>query len=121
MLHKKTFTKKAPDIFCIQVQDLYISDVFYKIQNLKKWQMKAVVPFLPRNLKLHSPWWCRQKYTGVCFSIAFVVYPGAKHRKQNKNVGTKLFWKCGLGFLKKKFKFCLKCTLNKIKLIKIAL
>ena len=26
------------------------------MQNLKKWQMKAVVPFLPRNLKLHSPY-----------------------------------------------------------------
>ena len=25
------------------------------IQNLKKWEIKAVVPFLPRNLKLQSP------------------------------------------------------------------
>ena len=33
---KKTFTKKAPDIFCIQVQDLNVSNNFYKIQNLKK-------------------------------------------------------------------------------------
>jgi len=56
MLNKITFTKKVPDIFCIQVRDFNISDTFYKIQNLKKWKMKAVVPFLPRNLKLHSPW-----------------------------------------------------------------
>ena len=32
MLYKKTFTKKAPDIFCIQVKDFNISDIFYKIQ-----------------------------------------------------------------------------------------
>ena len=56
MLHKKTFTKKAPDIFSIQVQDFNILDIFYKIRNLKKWKTKAVVPFLPRNLKLHIPW-----------------------------------------------------------------
>ena len=56
MLHKKTFTKKAPDIFGIQVRDFSILDIFYKIQNLKKWKMKAVVSFLPRNLKLHSSW-----------------------------------------------------------------
>ena len=55
MLNKKTFTKTAPHILCIQVQDFNISDIFYKIQNLKKWKMKAVVPFCPRNLKLHSP------------------------------------------------------------------
>ena len=55
ILHKKTFTKKAPDIFCMQVQDFNVSDIFYKIQCLKKWQMKAEVPFLQRNLKLHSP------------------------------------------------------------------
>ena len=36
MLHKKTFTKKAPNIFCIQVQDVNHSDIFYKIQTLKK-------------------------------------------------------------------------------------
>ena len=47
--------KKAPDIFCFQVQDFNISNIFYTIQNLKKWKMKSVVPFLPRNLKLHSP------------------------------------------------------------------
>ena len=47
--------KKTPAIFSIQIQDFNISDTFYKIQNLKKWQIKAVVPFLPRNLKLHSP------------------------------------------------------------------
>ena len=41
MIHKKTFTKKAPDIFCIQVQDVNISDVFYKILNLKKWKINA--------------------------------------------------------------------------------
>ena len=55
MLRLKTFTKKALDIFWFQVQDFNNSDIFYKIQNLKKWQIKAVVPFLPRNLKLHSP------------------------------------------------------------------
>ena len=33
-----------------------ISDIFYKMQNIKKRQMKAVFPFLPRNLKLHSPY-----------------------------------------------------------------
>ena len=36
ILHKKTFTKKTPDIFCMQVQDLNVSDIFYKIQCLKK-------------------------------------------------------------------------------------
>ena len=36
MLQKKIFSKKAPDIFCIHVQDFNISDIFYKIQNLKK-------------------------------------------------------------------------------------
>ena len=36
MLHKKTFTKKAPNFFCIQVQDFNISHIFDKIQNLKK-------------------------------------------------------------------------------------
>ena len=56
MLRKKTFTKKAPNIFWIQVQHVNISDIFYKIQNLMKRQMKAVVPFLPRNLKRHSPY-----------------------------------------------------------------
>ena len=55
MLQKKTFTKKAPNFFWILVQDFNISDIFYKIQNLKKEKMKAVVPFLPRNLKHHSP------------------------------------------------------------------
>ena len=38
----------------MQVQDFNISDIFSKIQNLKKWKMKALTPFLPRNLKLHS-------------------------------------------------------------------
>ena len=56
MLHHKTFTKKSLDIFCFQVQDFNISDIFYKMQILKKLRMKAVVPFLPRNLKLHSPY-----------------------------------------------------------------
>ena len=55
MWHKKTFTKTAHNIFCIHVQDFNMSDIFYKIQNLKKWKMKPVVPFLPRNIKLHSP------------------------------------------------------------------
>ena len=55
MPHKKAFTKKAPNIFCIQIQGFNISDIFYKVQNLKKWKMEAVVPFLPRNPKLHSP------------------------------------------------------------------
>ena len=32
-----------------------ISDIFYKIQNVKKLKIKAVVPFLPQNFKLHSP------------------------------------------------------------------
>ena len=57
ILHRKIFTKKAPDIFWIQVQDINISDLFYKIQNLKKWKIKAVVPFLPTYLKLYSPFW----------------------------------------------------------------
>ena len=56
MFHKKKLTKKTPDFFLrIQGQDFHISDIFYKIQNLKKWKMKAVVPFLQRNLKFHSP------------------------------------------------------------------
>ena len=48
MFHKKTFTKKTPDIFCIQVQDFNISDIFYNIQNLKKWQIKAGSPIPPK-------------------------------------------------------------------------
>ena len=44
--------KKTLDIFCFQVQDF---NIFYRVQNLKKWQIKAVVPFLPKNPKLHSP------------------------------------------------------------------
>ena len=34
ILHKKTFTKKAPVIFWIQVQDFNISDIIYIMQNL---------------------------------------------------------------------------------------
>ena len=43
--------------FWFQVQDFNISNIFYKIQNLKSrnGKMKAVVSFLPRNLKLHGP------------------------------------------------------------------
>ena len=52
----KKLYKKAPNILYIQVQNFNISDIFYKIQNLKKGKMKAVVLFLSRNLKLHSPW-----------------------------------------------------------------
>ena len=55
MLHKKTCRKIASDILCIEVQEFNTSDIFCKIQNLKKLKMKAVVPFLPKNLKLHSP------------------------------------------------------------------
>ena len=49
--------KKALGIFWFQVQDFNISGIFffYKIQLLKRWKMKAVVPFLPRYLILHSP------------------------------------------------------------------
>ena len=47
--------KKALANFWFQVQDFNISNIFKKMQNLKKWQMKAVVRFLPRNLKLYSP------------------------------------------------------------------
>ena len=36
ILHEETFTKKTPDIFCIQIHNLNISDIFYKIKNLKK-------------------------------------------------------------------------------------
>ena len=49
-------TKKTLDNFGFQVKNFNISDIFYKMQNLKKWKIKAVVPFLPRNLKLHIPW-----------------------------------------------------------------
>ena len=55
MLHKKAFTKTAHDLFCIQVQDFNISGIFYKIQNLKKWKINAVVLFLWKNIKIHSP------------------------------------------------------------------
>ena len=47
MLDQKTLTKKLLNIFWFHVQDFNISEIFYKIQNLKKWQMKAVNPFLP--------------------------------------------------------------------------
>ena len=53
---RKHLPKKAPKFFFIHVQDFNISDMFYKIQNLKKKRkiMKAVIPFLPINFKLHS-------------------------------------------------------------------
>ena len=49
---KKYFTKKIIwRFFGFHVQDFIISEIFYKIQNLNKWILKAVVSFLPRNLK----------------------------------------------------------------------
>ena len=47
--------KKSTWFFWFHVQYINISDIFYKMPNLKKWLIKAVVPFLPRNLKLHNP------------------------------------------------------------------
>ena len=51
---RKHLQKETPYTFCFQVQDFHISDVFYKIQNFNKWKRKAIVSFLPRNLKLYS-------------------------------------------------------------------
>ena len=47
----KKYLQKTLACFCIQVQDFNIS----VIQNLFKRKIKAVAPFLPRNIKLHSP------------------------------------------------------------------
>ena len=46
--------QKSPNMFWIQSPNFSISDIFYKVQNLKQFIMKAVVPFLPRRLKLNS-------------------------------------------------------------------
>ena len=43
MLHHKTFAKKAPHFFWFQVGDLNISDIFYKIQNIKWWPVFPVI------------------------------------------------------------------------------
>ena len=60
MFTRKPF-KKAVYIFWIQVGDFNISEIFLKIPNLKKWKMKAVLPFLPRNPNIHSACVRRQR------------------------------------------------------------
>ena len=55
MLDQKTFTKNT--FFCSQFKILSCSTYFF-LQNSQPLQMKSerVVSFLPKNLKLHSPW-----------------------------------------------------------------
>ena len=52
----KNIYKKNDFLFCFQVWDFNISDIFYKIKSLNEWNIKEVVPFLRRNLKVHSPY-----------------------------------------------------------------
>ena len=54
MLHKKPILKKQL-FFWIQVCDFNISEIIKKkSETSRNEKIKAVVPFLPRNLKIHS-------------------------------------------------------------------
>ena len=51
-----TLAKKASNFCCFPIEDINISNIFYKIQNLNLWKKISVVPLLRRIQKALSPY-----------------------------------------------------------------
>ena len=64
-------------IFLFQVQHFRISDIFYKMQNIKKLQKKAVVPFLQINLKWANILWLTDTF------VYLFEFPGEYYKGTN--------------------------------------
>ena len=80
------------------VGELNILNNFYKIQNLSKWKLKQVVPFLPKNLELHNP--CEEKGWKIVtppFHLLLTQVPKSLyfiHGSESAIIFTHVFWVC---------------------------